>query len=189
MYNHFDRYVPIGIVEKLSELADEVLADTFCCYNPCRDGEAQAEIISGVPESGYIPFQDGGYRIVQTVSNGLSSGSYLSDGERIFTENLQKQCEDDFLERYDYNINYEGLTEDAKEVCYDYENNWFMEVDTLIEFECWSKDANVYLRLSINYKDCPYFRNQYAETLWEKTMTHTDFLECDIKTLVKTIEK
>jgi len=187
---HFAVHVLPCIAEKLSDLADKVLEEIFNPYDSHRTTlGATKDEISGVAYSGFIPLQEGGYEVRDFATNGLSCGSFLSDGERIHTEQLERDCFKDFLEKFGYSTEPDELSDDAKENYYDFQNEWFMEEDTLIQFECWTQNSNIYLLLQITYKDTPYYRNQYAETRWEKTMTHSEFMDCDLIELVGTITK
>lgn len=198
---HFAECVSKDLQEKLLELAEYVEEDFISDYSHNAYGCMHINAIYGHHISGFIPFQNGGYEVTEFYSNGWTTGCYFNKAQEEFeAETYEYMLECFARDYYDYdtdkakewakNYSYDDLTDDDRYEFENYENEWFEGV--LLRFEMWiERDANndnkcVMARLSVNYRDAPYYRSTSDDTLVE--------LELDIKEIMgltgdKLIEK
>jgi hypothetical protein len=182
--NHFASEVPENVKDKLLAIAHEVENEVFSMVD--THGCLRIEPIHGVGYSGFIPFQNGGFEVTDYVNTGLSSGTFLTESERDFYETLQSDCEKDF--RMDNKIEDDiELTEEQIEAFEDYEQSYFDDQLSMLRFETWIEQDNetVFLRLSIGYKDAPYYRSNHDETIKEMSFNINDLMKMSVLDLVK----
>lgn len=178
-------------------------------------GTADIDAIYGYDPGGFSPCQLGGFRISELYRSDVDSTYHFTKEQTKEMNARQDRCYQDFANDYEKEIAayYKGLNQpvpDSKELSYsdyeamglendfsDYENDYFDPA--MLSLEIWVDDSkaegsfvqtnkepsNVYVRLSINYTDQPYYRNKYDETIFEfnmhiaeiETITNEGFIE------------
>jgi len=184
---HFRSEVSEQVRDKLLAIANEVENEVFSMVEGY--GNLRIEPISGNSYDGFISFQNGGYEVSEFISTGLSSGVFVTDNERDWYESLQAQCEKDF--RLDNKIEEDAeLTDTNLDALSEYEQSYFDDQISMLRFETWIEQDNetVILRLSLGYKDAPYYRSKHDETIKEVTISVNELLEKDVSSLVKPFE-
>ena len=85
-------------------------------------------------------------------------------------------------------IEWDNLTEKQKEEFSDYELEWFESA--LVQFQVFANNfgyggnkPSVTVRVSVNYKDAPYYREKYAEDLNSTDYTLDEFMKLSIQEL------
>lgn len=190
-FDHFKSLVPNAIKQKMlliAELAkDEII-------NNCNSGELIIECenigtIEGNYVSGWMPNQDGGYESSAFYRNEMDSSYHFTEKQKDYNseqyENMLKDfCLDNDIEYSE--LDNKKLSEELQEKMYEYERDYFEEA--LLSFEIfadcadsdsWSKKLKsaVTMRLSINYKDAPYYRQKYAENIKQVILSFDEFLD------------
>lgn len=187
---HFAPSVPCDTRQKMADLAqlveDEVIGAQHDGYGCLR-----IDPISGNAYDGFIPHQEGGYSVSEMFGNGCGSGKYFTEGEREESNRMLEQCALDYA-------SHEGI--DREEVNFssdeygEYESEYMRDCDSLLTCEIWTghrKDSQpgiVTVQLSVNYKDAPYFRSEYAEDILELQYTAEEFAAVDLSEIVKQLK-
>jgi hypothetical protein len=185
---NFKSAVPFEVQSKLKELAelasfDDIVTSSlkFAGYG----GQSMNEI-EGNYKSGWMPKQDGGFEISEYYSSAPYDSTF-TDKQKDFLEDQVKQCFDAYISDYrreDADIPYEEWTEEQREQFNEYENEWFsagallqlqMFVDGYGEYSR-EPEKTVTIRLSINYKDAPYFRENGAEDIKQVVLSIDEFM-------------
>lgn len=183
---NFQSTVPEKIQEKLLNFSENVeLYDIAKTYDKER-----IEEISGHSYDGFISLNRGGFEISAFADCGYGSGSYVTKEQEKFIDQLRDQVEQDFREENNIIKDQELTDEQWNEFCEFECNNEYFE-PLLIRVEIWVKDNidEIFFRLSIGYKDAPYYRSNYDETLNEFTITFDEFLNTDNDKIVKKLLK
>ena len=177
---HFANGVSPALAKKMSQLAD-LIKDDFISAQLDSYIMARIDEISGVGYSGFIPHQDGGFTVSERYPCGVSSGCFFTQSERKFCERMQQDAENEWLRENEL----DAVPEGRKEECYEYQDEWMRDQDTILSVELWTghnQDDNlddVTIRLSLNYKDAPYYRSKYAEDIIELKYTAAEFIALD----------
>jgi hypothetical protein len=186
---HFADSVPQDIRQALLDLA-EYAKEELDGFNWCEGfGEAQLDQIWGKDPGGFIPFQDGGFEASLLIRFDIDSSYHVSEGMTDFANETEKNCWSAFLSDNDLDkdLSYDDLPPELENTFHDYESEYFGEA--LLRFECWQdrpegegvwgNDATgkVFMRLSVNYSDGPYFRTKYDEILHELSLNPEVLLE------------
>lgn len=174
-YSHFDG-VSEDVCVKLEQLAQaqsEYLSENYD-YSEPRINE-----ISGKSYSGFIAFTNGGYEVTSFYFGAWASGDYLTAKHETWTDEVRESFYQDYLK----DNNLTELTDEQEEEYWDAESEYMSECNTFIRYESWVDGDSVFLRLSVGYKDTPYFRSKYDETIAEKTLTIQEFLAAPLESL------
>jgi hypothetical protein len=189
-FEHFADNVPQDIRQALLDLA-EYAKDELDGFNGAEGwGEAQVSEIWGKDPGGFIPFQDGGYEASQLIRLDSDASYHVSKGMSEEADRLQKASFEAALDELNLpaETDWDSLTEEQREVVFETEQEWFND-GALLRFECWQDRAyhegftfgggsgQVFLRLSVNYSDGPYFRTKHDETLHELSLSPGVLLE------------
>ena len=177
---NFKKSVPAEIQNKLKDLAENL--EFYDIAETC-DKEQVSEI-SGNSYDGFMAFQRGGFEVSVFADNGSGPGSFVTEDQEKFIDNLKDQCEKDFREENEIDKNSE-LTDEQLDELLNWESDYLEPL--LIRSEMWVEDEKdeILFRLSINYKDAPYYRGNHDEDLNEFTMTFIDFLNTDNDEIIK----
>jgi hypothetical protein len=190
-FEHFADNVPHDIRQALLDLA-EYASEELDGFNGCEGfGEALVSEIWGRDPGGFIPFQDGGFEASQLIRFDTDASYYVSDGMSRAANDAQQDALEAFLadEKLPADFDLWAPENDAKlEEYYEYEQEWFND-GALLRFEVWqdrpegqgvwgnNATGNIFMRLSVNYSDGPYFRSKYDETLHELSLSPDVLLE------------
>jgi hypothetical protein len=174
---------------KMGELA-ELIKDEFISEQPDSYGMARIDTVSGKAFDGFIPHQKGGFSISEYYPLGISSGRFFTDGEREHAERLQADALAGFCLENDYD-DYEAIPEDRREDLYEFEDNWLRDQESILSVELWTghnqdtAPGMVTVRLSLNYRDAPYYRSKYAEDLAEFQYTADEFKAVELYAIIE----
>jgi hypothetical protein len=181
---HFKDSVPKEIQDKLESLANLVELDYISDQVGDACGCVHNNEISGNSYDGFMAFTDGGYEVTEYYGNSRSSGCYFSkdhekSDEKYYDEMYKYFCEE-------MNIEQDAeLTEEQQDLLSEIEQE--NQNEALLRFECWAnqddfretKTETIFLRVSVNYSDAPYFRSNHDETLKEMAISFAEFLETE----------
>lgn len=175
---HFKSSVPEAIKTKLAALAELALEQL-----PEMGGKSHGALmgpnmhtIEGNHVSGWIPKQDGGYTVDQFYQSDVDSSHHFTEKQTEYMNGQQESCYKAFLmdNKIDIDTEWSDLTDEQKEMCTSYENEWFSD-GALLQLQMFAegfdpeklfKDREaVVIRICVNYKDGPYFREGYAEDI------------------------
>jgi hypothetical protein len=199
---HFKSTVPAAIQTKLAALAnlaenewESTLVTGHKGYDSLTD--TRTDEIEGNYVSGWIPKQDGGYSVSRMYRNDCDSSYHFTEKQTDNANSQMETCQqmyvhDNKLESFDY----DSMSQEEKEKYWDYENEWFsdgavlqlqMFVEGFNHSDYWNNKnvPQVTIRLSINYKDAPYFREGYAEDIKQEILTVDEFLSMDNMSIIK----
>jgi hypothetical protein len=185
---NFKSAVPATISAKIKAIADQFDFDDIV-HSTARYGffsEQRLDEIEGNYVSGWNPKQDGGFSINVLTQSDIDSSYHFTEKQTEWAKRQEEHCREAFCmdNGLDVETKWEDLGEELEEKYSEYEREFFegallefqIFVDGYGEFLGWEKreEKTVLMRLSINYKDAPYFREGYAE---------------DIKTWILTVEE
>lgn len=201
--SHFNNNVPKSLQDKILEVA------TFANENyiaeqqmECIMGDCELDEISGKSYSGFMPFQDGGYTARAYYPNDTDSSYHFTEDQSKDNIRRQQDCFSTFLldEELDSETTYDMLTDEQAEKLCEYEREWFSD-GALLTLEIWAempggnrrsdtqyKTGDVFVRLSINYSDAPYYHSKYATDLYTKTYSATQFKKLSAEDIIKRIK-
>ena len=188
MTNHFSEHVTEATKAKMLEVA-EAFKDEFISSFPEAFGFDRLDVIHGKHISGFIPFTGGGYQVSEYY-NGYGSGRYFTKEEQDFMQGIENDAYRQWLSDNDLTDD-DALTEDQQTALWDYINEWLQDCDSLLSVEIWTghrddpEPDSVTIRVSLNYKDAPYYREKYAVTLWETILDNAEFLQVDTNELIE----
>jgi hypothetical protein len=198
--NNFKSSVPVAIQTKLKALADMAENEwhnTIVLGNRRygSEGEVRINEIEGNYVSGWMPKQDGGYSVENYYRSDVDSSYHFTEKQTDFVNEQSKQCFDSFLSdnEIDSETEWDSLTDEQKEEFSQYENEWFNDGALLqlqmfaegFDNSMWSKEKQITIRLSINYKDAPYFREKYAEDIKQVILSVDEFMAQDNKSIIQ----
>lgn len=184
-FSNFKQAVPVELQEKIKQLADEVEFREIISGYQESISEQTISPIEGNYRDGWIPHQDGGYSVDQFYLSDMDSCRHFTEKQtdwmnELYNDMLESFCQDSGIEEIDYDDQ-----ELLNRLC-DYENEWFEPA--LLQFQVFveSKDRfndespfNVVCRLSVNYKDAPYYREKYAEDILFRVYDYKEFMQTE----------
>ena len=189
---HFKPHITESIADKMKLLADSI-EERFADIDS-YGVEPIVNTIEGLSRDGYWAHQDGGYEVSMFTQNDIDKGCHLTEEQSAYNDKQNEQCWKDFLSdnELEENVTYDDLTEKQQNDLQDMESEYFEPA--LLRMEIWIDDNNdngqdVFMRLSINYKDQPYYRSKYDEAIFQETLELNEFMESDIAQLTETIMK
>lgn len=185
---HFDPSVSDKLQNKLEAITKAIQAKVI---NGLGEGYGSETIgpIYGIPQSGYIPYQLGGFVATEFIRFDCDPTYHINDA---MTQEFDRQYEhmlDSIADEADFDPrHWDSLTEAQKETIQDAENEWFDPA--LLRFEIWVQDSgSVFLRLSVNYTDAPYYRTSSDNTLLKVELTAKAIQATSVKAIVETFDK
>lgn len=186
-FDHFNESVPTEVREALLALAESAkeslvseIGEALYCAN--------INNIHGVHYDGFVAYQKGGFEVSELISFDTDSTYHIDDqmteNANIYYEYMLECASHDLeFDCQDWN----SLTEDQREEFGEYENEWFEPA--LIRFEVWvDDDDQIFVRLSVNDTDAPYYRSASDRTLYEKHMSQADLLTLDVEAFLQEFE-
>ena len=193
---NFKSTVPDSLQAKMKTLAETILEEwrditgrTECVISPETVGE-----IEGNYRDGWMPHQDGGFTVSGYYQNDEDSSYHFTENQTEYVSEQAKQCLDSFCADNGYDAESLDWEDDAfKEEFYEYEREWYEEA--LLQYEIYcngfgsyirkGEEQTVTIRVSINYKDAPYYRGKYAEDIKERTFTIEEFMMADVSAIIE----
>ena len=161
----------------------------FINHRECTISPEIIESIHGNAYDGFIPFQDGGFQVSGFYSNNPWD-NHFSKRQKEYNERQSNDCWEQFLRdnNLESGIEWDNLTERQKEDFSDYECEWFEPA--LVQFQVFADNfrygenkPSVTVRVSVNYKDAPYYREKYAEDLNSTSYDLEEFMRLSIEDL------
>lgn len=164
--------------------------------------ESRLEPISGVGYDGFIPFQAGGFKITQFFISDSDSCRHFTTAQTDFMDSLVADCAKDFLiDTGKESFDYSAASEAEQAEWEDHERAYFDETSAaILRVELWRGDHEegylpsqgfvtldsgiIFLRVSVGYRDSPYFRSANDETIFEMNMHEEDFLRAGKKKIL-----
>lgn len=197
---HFDDKVPQNIRDRIAELVQAV-HDDFISDQRDAHGCARIDEISGVPIPGFWPFQDGGFQVSEFYRSDIDSSYHFTPSQTDAMNEQQEYCYECFASDHKDKLLAAGISEEKLEDTdyrdiekaelenefADYENEFFEPA--LLRVEIWVEKESVYCRLSVNYKDQPYYRSEYDETICEFNLTFEEALSITSEDFIKRLDK
>ena len=193
--NNFKTSVPSDLITKLSELSQAIVLRDIIGGSVEGYGEQRIEEIQGNYVSGWIPKQDGGFTVDELYSN--STDENITEKQKEYNWKQYQDCFAQFIydvlsrsDDDDSEVLHEDLTEEEKEQFYDYEREWFepclVQVQMFVDGygEYCGDDKQVTIRLSVNYKDTPYYREKYAEDMRQVILEIDEFMAIDNQAII-----
>lgn len=192
---NFKSSVPAALQTKIKAFADAVDFDDMVKGNQSHGAmmEQQQSEIEGNYVSGWMPNQDGGFTVSQYYQCDLDSSYHFTEKQTEWANAQSDDCMSAFKSDNDIDseASWDDLTDEQKNEYGEYENEWFsdgalLELQIFVEgYTEWKGDPQqVTIRLSINYKDAPYFRQGDAEDIKQRVLTVDEFMAADIPALI-----
>ncbi len=190
-FSNFKSEVPAALQNKINALALHVMEnwDDFINIGERIISPEIVESIHGNDYDGFIPFQDGGFQVGGFYNNNPWD-NHISKGQKEYNERQSNDCWDQFLRDNNLasGIEWDNLTERQKEDFSSYESEWFESA--LVQFQVFANHfrygenkPSVTVRVSVNYKDAPYYREKYAEDLNSTGYDIDEFMKLSIEDL------
>jgi hypothetical protein len=183
-FTHFADNVPQDIRQALFDFAEYAKGE-LDTYKRCEAiGEAAVDEIHGKHITGFIPFQDGGYSTSLLIRFDSDPSYSISQGMKDAADKMQADAYEQALSELGLpdNTPWDELTDEQSNKAFEIEQEYFD--GALLMLECWQgrperdeDTGKVFLRLSVNYSDAPYFRSKYAEDLHELELTPDALLQ------------
>lgn len=196
---NFKREVALPIQTKMQALAlyiENEWENIICTGNKSYGsmGETQQSEIEGNYVSGWMPNQDGGFTVSKLYQCDQDSTYHFTQKQTDFANSQAETCLDMFFhDNKMEKVAYDELTDEQKESLFEYENEWFN--GALLQWQCFvegysegvfgSKEKLVTMRISINYKDAPYFREKSAEYIKTLALSIDEFMSMPIEDIAK----
>jgi len=205
--SHFAPSVSQALRGKMFEVAEAIKEDFISDCGREAHGCNRIEPIYGKSYDGFIPFQDGGYEISEFYRNDIDSSYHFTKAQSESMERSKKDMYESFYHdhikgndkraadvKLDKDFSYSDLPEKLQSVFSDYENEWFESA--LLRCELWVSDGyhddkadTIYYRVSLGYKDAPYYRSKYDETLFEGNVSIKAFMKAKPEAFVAMLKK
>lgn len=196
--NQFKNIVPKDIQIKMQQIAEKIdLSDFLEHYAGFVDIYSEQEIspIEGNHKDGWIPRQDGGYSVTQFIANPRQGSCvHVTQKQSDWYEEQSRNCFKQWARDHEYdNPAWDALSEEEKESYYEYEDDWLDSFD-LFGIDCFV-DMNGYggawvtMRLWINYRDSPYYREKYADDITSTTYEIDEFRSMSIEQIIQGMMK
>jgi hypothetical protein len=201
---NFKSSVPLLVQAKLHSLATELeltFSDVVGMLSSRAEpiGDVRLDEIEGNYVSGWMPRQDGGFNVNQLFRSDLDNSYHFTEKQTDFVKSQSEECYAAFFE--DNGIDpstWDDLTEEQKESYSEYENEWF-EDGAMLEVQMYAngypgsyweeKEQTINIRVSINYRDAPYFRESSAEDIKQLILTEAEFMAADNAAIINQLSR
>ena len=192
MTNHFNESVDQELRDKMQSIAQAIESDFISDYSGAGMGKQaygcfNLDQIYGYHISGYMPYTLGGYEITELYSNGPASGAYFTQGEDDFGHDTDENCFKAFC--LDNDIEAECISDldsELQDEFSEYQSEW--HEPTLLRVELWIETSGeIFVRLSCNYSDAPYYRTRHDEDIKSVSFTRDEFMAIQPDKLIETI--
>lgn len=194
-HDNFKKIIPENVQDKILSLVESI--DFSELISGWKESVTDQEIspIEGNYRSGWIPYQDGGFSVDQFYQSDTDSTYHFTQKQsehmaRYYDDMLESFCRDNGIESIDCIDfdNDDGMVDKLSE----YEMEWFepallqfqVFVERLDRFDDHSP-MQVVCRLSINYKDAPYYREKYAEDIKQEIYSLDEFMQLENNAIIE----
>jgi hypothetical protein len=194
---NFKSSVPALVQDKLHVLATNIqLAFSDVVTHRCEAyGDVQLSEIEGNYVSGWMPRQDGGFNVSLLVVSDLDSSYHITEKQTEFVNEQSKNCMQAFC--MDNSLDEDAeMSDETRDEYYEYERDWFAD-GALIQIQMYAsgypgsyweeKEQTITVRVSVNYKDAPYFRERDAEDVKTLILSEAEFMAMCIKDIITQI--
>jgi hypothetical protein len=197
---NFKSSVPLLVQAKIHSLATEIklsFSDVVTCRYESM-GDVRMSDIEGNYVSGWMPRQDGGFDVSLLVDSGIDSSYHVTPKQTEFVNEQEKNCFNAFLSDNDLDdeTSWDDLTDEQKEEYCNYQHDWFSD-GALIQIQIFAsgypgsyweeKEQTITVRVSVNYRDAPYFREKSAEDIKQLILSEAEFMEMSNADIMKQI--
>ena len=184
-FEHIKDSVPPHIQSKMFMLAAMAKNELIGDFNECYSSDGEIENISGVAYDGFMPFQDGGFEVNAFYRNDTDESYHFSKKQTEFNERQYDDLINSFTSDFelDSGWTWDDLTNELQESFSQYECEWFEPC--LLSFQVFADGETVTVRLSVNYRDMPYYREKYAEDLISNDYNLAEFQALECEQLIK----
>lgn len=190
-FSNFKLEVSAEVQGKIKVFAEYVMQNwnDFIKNGECIVSPETIESIHGNACSRLIPFQDGGFQVSGFYSNNPWD-CHISKGQKEYNKRQSKYCWSQFLRNssLESGIEWDNLTDRQKDDFIEYKMQWFEPA--MVQFEVFAdnfryreRNQSVTVRVSVNYKDAPYYREKYAEDLNSTSYDIDEFMKLSIEEL------
>lgn len=197
-FDNFKKIVPENVQEKIHALAESIEFDNLISGWKDRESEQEIYPIEGNYREGWMPNQDGGFSVDQFYRSDNDSTYHFTQKQSEFmtdcyNDMLESFCRDNDIESIDC-IDYDN--DDMLDKLSEYENEWFSD-PALLQFQVFVErfdrfddysPMQVCCRMSINYKDAPYYREKYAEDIKQKIYTIDEFMQLENNDIIESFK-
>lgn len=182
----FHETIDIALQDKLLELSEAVLDDFISEQsNSTAYGCTHLDAINGNSYDGFIARQRGGFEVTEYYNTHAYEG--LTKKNQRFLDGMQDGLYQSFNQTHNqpHDYTYDDYTDELQQELEEWECDYYEPA--LLRFEVWCEDysATVFFRLSLGYKDAPYYRTKYDDTLIEFTLTNEDVMQLTSEELIK----
>lgn len=187
-HDNFKPYVNRRVADKIYDLVSGVGFDALLPNTMYESyGTDHINPIEGNARSGWFPFQDGGYARSTLIRNDIDISYHVTKGQTEAVEQASKNMLDSFMLDYgidpDEGVDYDD--DDLMNKLSEYENEW--HDPALLSFSVIVKEGCVGISLSVNYRDAPYYREKYGETIHEIVVDVETFMATSEQQLIETL--
>lgn len=178
---HFNSAVSIKLqnqVKSFAEAAFEDFISDFKESNSCSN----IEPLFGIPQSGWIPMQLGGFTVTEFYHNDMDPSYHFTKEQSDFNQEFY----DDMIEHYKADNELEEIDYDDNDF-----QNWEAELfdSAMLRLVVYVDNGGlVKVEFSVNYKDAPYFRLKADQMLKEMTFTEEEFLTADFEEIFEQLK-
>lgn len=213
--DHFNAKVHQDLREHMQAVATAIY-DDFIGYHGEAYGTRNINAIYGYHISGFIPSQLGGYEISELIRSDTDTSYHLTKAqseamtasEKYMYECFERDVVGESRRATDPKLTkgwgYGDLDDypEMQNKFNDYENDWFEPA--LLRCEIWIDESKgqernrignddvtaeaVFIRVSLNYTDQPYYRTSSDETLFQANFSVEAFMKATPETIVKFLE-
>ena len=190
-FSNFKSGVPADVQNKIHALTLHIMEnwDNFINRGECIISPESEEVIHGNAYDGFIPFQDGGFEVSGDYSNNPWD-YYISTMQKEYNEQQAENCWKQFLSDngLESGVEWDNLTDEQQIDFQEYESEWFEPALVQLQvfadgFAYGGSKPNVTVRVSINYKDAPYYREKYEEDLNSTRYSLEEFMRLSVEEL------
>lgn len=190
-YDNFKKIVPENVQDKIRSLAESI--DFYELIGGHKESVCEQEIstIEGNYQSGWIPNQDGGFSVDQFYRSDTDSTYHFTQKQTDYIVDQHGIMLESFLDHRDIDeMDYDdGILCD---MLYEYEAEWFEPA--LLQFQVFverhdrfddDSPIQVCCRLSINYRDDPYYREKYSEDIKQEIYDLDEFMQLENSAIIE----
>lgn len=194
--NNFKSSVPESVQTKLKELAELIESD-FSDIVSNRGAYSCLKLseIEGNYVSGWMPRQDGGFEVSEFFQCDQDSSYHFSEKQTEYMQEQAKTCYDSFLADNDLDADteYSDLTDEQQNDLSNYESGWMDAALLQVQMYAYGfpgsywgeEEQTINIRVSINYKDAPHYREGSAEDIKQVILSVDEFLATPNEEIIK----
>lgn len=210
---HFKGRVPLALREALADLSETIKGELENGLRGWYESLSvpQLDEISGRAFDGFIPFQDGGFEVNQLFRYDRDPTYHFTAAQGAFMDSLVGEMQANFCRENGLDsesFSYYALSEENKKEYEELELSYFNDCAALLRFDSWvtspkediqedrfghcglvddPASVRVVLRFSVGYRDSPYFREKYDETIFRFELRPETILMAGTERLTRVI--